>query len=333
MAKTSAACRNSSLVKKRGAGSFCSTHHHFTTSAIRPSSSTLNTWRTQTTLRSECPGRKSPRAPEPYNMTHSRFVAANSFSRFTSSLSFASVDSISPFFLPPALPASRGPSASATSASRSSESAASTTAEASTPPAPTSRTPLRAAQQRAQHKPDSRNPAVIVAASNPAAGLLTTQRHPQIVRNVPCQLPRGNLCRLAVIALAQERHHRSAGVPGARIIDHWFKPVPNLDPVLSLVGCDQQQHAAIVLLASNSQLLVEINRVILHAFTFERANRHNRHLRPGFLFDFRAQRFEPGFRFRANNARQVGYVARGADLLNAFRRSEAHSQEKQAENQ
>src|SRR5712692_6768492 len=32
-------------------------------------------------------------------MTHSRFVAANSFSRFTSSLSFASVDSISLFFL------------------------------------------------------------------------------------------------------------------------------------------------------------------------------------------------------------------------------------------
>src|SRR6266568_1851955 len=101
MAKTSAACRNSSFVKKRGAGSFCSTHHHFTTSAIRPSSSTLNAWRTQTTLRSEWPSRKSPRAPEPYNMTHSRFVAANSFSRFTSSLSFASVDSISLFFLPP----------------------------------------------------------------------------------------------------------------------------------------------------------------------------------------------------------------------------------------
>src|SRR5258707_5557863 len=34
-------------------------------------------------------------------MTHSRFVAANSFSRFTSSLSFASVDSISLFFLLP----------------------------------------------------------------------------------------------------------------------------------------------------------------------------------------------------------------------------------------
>src|SRR6267143_146478 len=99
MAKTFAASLSSSFVKKRGAGSFCSTHHHFTTSARRPNSSTLNERRMQTTLRSECPSRKSPRAAEPNKMTHSRFAPANSFSLLTSSVSFVSVESISNPFL------------------------------------------------------------------------------------------------------------------------------------------------------------------------------------------------------------------------------------------
>src|SRR6266851_5389040 len=53
----------------------------------------------QTTLRSECPSRKSPRAVEPNKITHSRFAAANSFSRLTSSVSFVSVECISNPFL------------------------------------------------------------------------------------------------------------------------------------------------------------------------------------------------------------------------------------------
>src|SRR6266446_1565815 len=101
MAKTSAACFSSSLVKKSGAGSFWSTHHHFTTCASRPSSSTLSECRMPTTLRSECPSRKSPRAADPYKITHSRFAAANSFSLRTNSASFASMESISNPLLSP----------------------------------------------------------------------------------------------------------------------------------------------------------------------------------------------------------------------------------------
>src|SRR5215467_16047817 len=95
MEKTSAASRNSSCVKNSGAGSFCSTFHHFTTPASRPSSSTVRECNMHATFKSECPSRKSPRAAEPNKITHSRFVAANSLSRFTSSVSFASVESIS----------------------------------------------------------------------------------------------------------------------------------------------------------------------------------------------------------------------------------------------
>src|SRR2546429_6255301 len=53
----------------------------------------------QTTLRSECASRKSPRAAEPNKITHSKFVAANSFSLRTNSASFVSVDCISNPFL------------------------------------------------------------------------------------------------------------------------------------------------------------------------------------------------------------------------------------------
>src|ERR1700731_4718330 len=53
----------------------------------------------QTTLRSERPSRKSPRAADPNKMTHSRFAPANSFSRLTSSVSLVSVESISHPFL------------------------------------------------------------------------------------------------------------------------------------------------------------------------------------------------------------------------------------------
>src|SRR5438132_10869774 len=55
----------------------------------------------QTTLRSECPSRKSPRAADPYKITHSRFAAANSFSLRTNSASFASMESISNPLLSP----------------------------------------------------------------------------------------------------------------------------------------------------------------------------------------------------------------------------------------
>src|SRR5207244_12996340 len=53
----------------------------------------------QTTLRSECPSRKSPRAADPNKMTHSRLAAANSFSLLTSSVSLVSVESIAHPFL------------------------------------------------------------------------------------------------------------------------------------------------------------------------------------------------------------------------------------------
>src|SRR5438445_3815301 len=99
MAKTSAAFFSSSLVKKSGAGSFWSAHHHFTTCASRPNSSRLSECRMQTTLRSECASRKSPRAAEPNKITHSKFAAANSFSLRTNSASFVSVDCISNPFL------------------------------------------------------------------------------------------------------------------------------------------------------------------------------------------------------------------------------------------
>src|SRR5260370_2402877 len=53
----------------------------------------------QLPLRSECPSRKPPPAVDPKKIPQSRFAAANSFSRFTSSVSFVSVECISNPFL------------------------------------------------------------------------------------------------------------------------------------------------------------------------------------------------------------------------------------------
>src|SRR5437764_541046 len=169
MAKTSAACRNSSCVKKSGAGSFCSTHHHFTTPASLPSSSTLSERKIHTTFRSECPSRKSPRAAEPNKMTHSKFVAANSLNRFTSSVSLPSVESISasisnsPKLCPASdslirgrrnffLPAPRSSPASAAPAPKSSKSPASATPSAGpAAKSPSAPIPARAAAEICHH--------------------------------------------------------------------------------------------------------------------------------------------------------------------------------------
>jgi hypothetical protein len=69
---------------------------------------------------------------------------------------------------------------------------------------------------------------------------LAAKRYPRIVRNILRQLPRGGLGGLAVVALAQEGHHRAAGISRARIIDYRLKPVAYFDAVFALTGSDKQ---------------------------------------------------------------------------------------------
>src|SRR5256714_13737412 len=83
MAKTSADLSSSSLVKKSGAGCLSEPVHHFTTGAIRASSSMASERTVHITFKSERPSRKSPRAAEPYTITDSRFDPRASCRRST----------------------------------------------------------------------------------------------------------------------------------------------------------------------------------------------------------------------------------------------------------
>ena len=119
-------------------------------------------------------------------------------------------------------------------------------------------------------------------------GRLAAQRYSCIIRNVVRQLPGGDFGGLAVIALAQVRHHGTPHISRPRIIDHRLEPVAHFDAVFALVGSDEQQHPAIVFLASHSKLFEEVYGIVLDAFAFKRLDSHNRHLRASLLLQLGA---------------------------------------------
>src|SRR5437016_4757388 len=171
-------------------------------------------------------------------MTDSRFTAANSFSLLTSSVSFVSLECISPPFpfiqsptsflkrlrlrccrrqirqihrrrrlrLRRSLPHSslRVPSPFPSAFQRCPQSS----------PAETRASRLRPIRLRAGHR--------------------------RTVGQVLCQPPRGNLCCLAVVALPEEWHHRTTRITRPRIIDHRLEPVAHFNAILVLMGSDQQ---------------------------------------------------------------------------------------------
>src|SRR5207247_2190736 len=211
----------------------------------------------QTTLRSECASRKSPRAAEPNKITHSRFAAANSFSLRTNSASFVSVDCISNPFL----------SNEATSFPK-------------LPRLRCCRRQIPQTRRLLRHRRSRLRPSL----PHPSPGRSCLPAFPSDTRDSPCR----PLRRLAIIVLAQVGHHGAPGISRPRIIDHRFEPVAHFDAVFALVGSDEQQHAAIVFFTSDSKLLEQIHRVVLDTLAFERLDGDNRQLRAGLLLHLRA---------------------------------------------
>src|SRR6266436_3062603 len=125
---------------------------------------------------------------------------------------------------------------------------------------------------------------------------LACQQYAAILRDVFREHPRCCIDCRAVVSLAQQRHHHAARVSGTGIVDHRLQPVPNFNTILVLVRSNQQQHAAIVALASDSELLVQIHRKVLDAFSLQRMHGNDRDLRAGLFFDLAAKRFQPRLR-------------------------------------
>src|SRR5260370_10876520 len=185
-------------------------------------------------------------------------------------------------------------------------------------------------RDKPEHEPTPQIPAAIPGVSNPPRWRLAAKRYARIVRDVLCYVPRGNLGGLAVVALAQVGHHRAAGISRARIIDHRLKPVAHFDAVFALVGSDKQQHSTILFLTADAQLFVALHPVILDAFSFERVDGHNCHLRASLLLNLRAQRLEPCSGFWADHTSQVTHITGGMNFLDVFRCAEHCAEQKQA---
>jgi hypothetical protein len=97
------------------------------------------------------------------------------------------------------------------------------------------------------------------------------------------------------------------------------------------MGREQQENAATVFFAPDSQLLEKINGVIVDDFSIQRADRHDRHLDAGFLLEFGAQRFQAGFFLGANYPCQVRYIAGGMNAFDVFGVREPRARERGAQ--
>ena len=144
-------------------------------------------------------------------------------------------------------------------------------------------------------------------------------------------MPRRRFHRVAVIALPQKRDHSAARVACARIINDRFEAVADFDAVLAVIGRQQQKNAAIVFFASDSQLLIKVHGVRVDAFSIQRADRHDSHLRPGFLLKFRAQSLQGSFLLRADHPRKVRHIAGGMNALDVFGERETRAKERGAQ--
>src|SRR5438552_13476580 len=248
-----------------------------------------------------------------------------------------------PLFSGPS-PTARSPSAAATSTAKSAEpsaarEAASSTAETASGPAaasaraatyhwanpPTTATPrthsaalgsasARADQDEQQNQSKDNDAewkfaAIVRRRFDLAARRLAGKRDAAIGDNVLGELPGGGFDGAAVVVLAKDRDHGAANIAGARVVYYRLEAVADFHAIFTIFRGDQQQNAAVGALWADAQLLVESHRVVFHAFALERVDRHDRKLRFGFLLQLGAQGFQAGFRFRRDDASQVGDIA------------------------
>src|SRR5229473_6493849 len=158
---------------------------------------------------------------------------------------------------------------------------------------------------------------------------LARQRNAAIIRNIFRQHPRRGLDRGAVVSPAQQRHHRAARVSSTRVVNHRFQAVPNFNTVFVLVGSNQEQHAAIVALASHPELLVQIHRKVLDALSLQRMHRNHGDLRASLFLDLVAESFQPGLRVWSYHARKVCDISARMYVFRIFSKRRKRRQKQQ----
>jgi hypothetical protein len=147
---------------------------------------------------------------------------------------------------------------------------------------------------------------------------LAAQSYPAIISNIFGELPRGNFYSAAEVTAPQQRNHRASSIARARIIYNRLQAVTNLNSIFSLIRRNQQQHAAILLLTPNAQLLIKVHRIILDALPLERMHGDNGHLRTGFLFKLSTKGFQLRLCVWLNRAGKVRDIAGRMNFLDVF---------------
>jgi len=125
----------------------------------------------------------------------------------------------------------------------------------------------------------------------------------------------------AEIILAEKRDHGAASVAGASVGDDGFEAVADFGPVFVFARSDEKEDAAVVLFASDAELLEKFVAVLCGGFAFERMHGDDGHLRAGFLFEFGAKIFKAGVGVRREHGGEIGNVAGGVNGFDVLGRS------------
>ena len=132
--------------------------------------------------------------------------------------------------------------------------------------------------------------------------------------------------------MAEKRNHGAASIACACVIDDGFKAVADFDPVLAIVGSEQQKHAGVVLLCADAEMLEEIDGVVFNRAIVERTDGDDGELRAGFLLELGAERFKAVASGGRNDAGEVGDVAGGGNFIDVVGERDACAKKEQQKN-
>jgi len=147
----------------------------------------------------------------------------------------------------------------------------------------------------------------------------TTQGNVTVLRNHLCDLAHHLRDGAVVVALAQQRNHIASETTHLAVRKNGLEAVTDLGPVLVIIDCKQDHHAAVRSLVPDAPLLKKVIGKVLHRVTFQGLDGDHGQLGPGFLIDFRTQSRESFHRRRVEHAGKIVDVSLYVELLPLFR--------------
>ena len=136
-----------------------------------------------------------------------------------------------------------------------------------------------------------------------------TERHAAILRDDIRNATRYQKHRSVVIPFAQVRHSLAQEPTDFAIREDRLEAIANLDAVLAVVNCEQNQNSTRGLFRPNSPLRRKSDRIIFDGPAFQRLDSDDRNLRLCLLIHLGAKRREQVTSRLAQDAGEIIYVA------------------------